>query len=140
MDSLNHHKHKWIFSHSKWTRYIPIISSTINLGQMQTAVIITSSNYLLTKTTWSNFHIKQNFQIGGCILFLCQRNLYFHYFEWLMTPFFIYGITTHFKGHHTDKKWIFTEKKVMDYRHMIFFRTDTHIKYLFEMILFQKHI
>ena len=43
-----------------------------------------------------------------------------------------------FKGHNKEKRWR-TNQNVMDYRHMIFIRKYTHIKYLCEMIIFQKN-
>ena len=59
MESLNHHKYKWNSSHSKWTRNMPIISSTIYLNQMQITVTRNSIHYLLAKTIWSNLHLKK---------------------------------------------------------------------------------
>ena len=49
MDSINNHKYKLNSSHSEWTRYMPIISSTINLGQIQTAVTRHLRHSLLEK-------------------------------------------------------------------------------------------
>ena len=83
-DSLHHHKYKCNSSHGEWTRYTPMILSSIYLGQMQTAVTINSRHYFLAKTTWPNLHLKNNPNIGGCGLFLCQWTLYFHLFECLV--------------------------------------------------------
>ena len=44
-----------------------------------------------------------------------------------------------FKGHHTYKKGLCKNQKVMDYRHMLFVRKDTRIKYLCEMTHLQNN-
>ena len=127
MDSLNHHKYKWNSSHSDWTRYMPIILSTINLGQMQTAVTRNSRHSLLSKTTWSNIHLKINSKLEGAASSYVN-GIY-------IVSFSIYEMIMFFKGHHADKKGWCTKQNVMDDRHMLFVIKDTHIKYLFEIIL-----
>ena len=47
MESLCNHNYKQNLIYITWTSYMAIISSTINLSQMKTAVTITSSNSLL---------------------------------------------------------------------------------------------
>ena len=136
MESLNHHKYKRNSSHSEWTRYTPIISSKINLSQMKTSVTRNSRHYLLAKTTWSKLH-PIFLYIGGCSLFLCLWNLYLHSFEWLVLPSYIDETTMRLKGRHMDKQWWWTKQKVTNYRHTLFFRKDTHIKYLCAIILRQ---
>ena len=57
---------------------------------------------------------------------------------WILgVAFSIYETTMRFKFHHAEKKGWRTKQKVTDYRHMLFFRKDTHIKYLCTMILRQ---
>ena len=47
---------------------------------------------------------------------------------WMLgVSFYIDKMTMCFKGHHADKKGLCTKKNVVDYRHMIFVRKDTHI-------------
>ena len=62
MEYLHSHKYKLKSSHIDWTRYMSIISSTIYLGQMKTAVTGTSSHPLLAKTTCSNLHKKSKLE------------------------------------------------------------------------------
>ena len=57
VDSIHYHGYKWKSSHRKWTRYMPIISSTIYLGKMKTSVTINSRHSFLSKTIWSNLHL-----------------------------------------------------------------------------------
>ena len=45
----------------------------------------------------------------------------------LGVAFYIDEMTMRFKGHYADKKGLCKKKNVMDYRHMIFVRKDTHI-------------
>ena len=65
MDYLHHHKYKLYSSHSKWTRYMPIILSSIYLGQIQTTVTRNQRHYLLTKITWSNLHLNKESKLEG---------------------------------------------------------------------------
>ena len=51
--------------------------------------------------------------------------------------FSIYEMTMNLKGHNAYKRISCTNQKVMDYRHTLFVRKDTHIKYLCAMILCQ---
>ena len=51
MESLHHHNYKLDSRRSTWTSYMVMISSTINLVQMKTSVLRTSSHYLLAKKT-----------------------------------------------------------------------------------------
>ena len=118
-----------------------IISSTIYLGQIQTAIMGTSNHYFLAKNTWSKIHLKQHFQIWGCNLFLFQCN-YISPLIWMLgVNIFIDEITMCFEGVTIwTKKWWHKNKEVMDYRNMISFRNNTYNKYLCAMILCQKHI
>ena len=59
VEYLHNHRYSKNSNHSKWTIYMPIISSTIYLVQMKTAVTINSRHYLLSKNTWSNLHLKK---------------------------------------------------------------------------------
>ena len=129
MDYLHHHKYKLNSSHSKWTRYMPIISSKIYLGQIQTAVTRNSRNFLLVNTTRSNLHhnLPPKFE--------CSASSYVNIIH-ISTQFnawcqlFIDETTMSFKVHHGEKKGWCTNQKVMDYRHMLFVRKYTHIQYL----------
>ena len=88
MDSLHHHNYKWDSSHSEWTSYMAIISSTIYLGQMQPPSQEIQGILCLLKPPDQTSNFKK-IQIGGCGLFLCWWNLYFHSFWFLMLPFLL---------------------------------------------------
>ena len=139
MEYQNDHNYKWNSSHREWTRYIPIISSTIYLSQMQTAITRNSRNYLLAKTTWSNFNPNKisSWRVQS---FLMLMGFIFPLIWILGVAFSIDEVNISFIGHHAYKKGWCKNQKVMYYIHMIFFRKDTHIKYLCGMILCEKNI
>ena len=101
---IHHHNHKQNSRQSTCKSYKTMISSTINLSQMKTAVTITSKHYLLAKIASSNLHLKHNFQIGRYILFLFEWAFHFNSFGCLVSPFLVMKMTMYFKGHHADKK------------------------------------
>ena len=134
MEYLHNHKYKWNWSHIKWTKYMSTISSTIYLGEMQTTITRNSRHSLLAKNTWSNLHQKQypNLRVQPLLLLM----VFIFTLIWMLgVAVSIDEITMRFKSHHADKKWWCKKKKVMDYRHMLFVRKYTHIKYLYAIIL-----
>ena len=82
------------------------------------------------RTQWPNWKVQP---------FLMRMGFIFSLIWMLVANFSIDEITMLFKSHHT-KKWLRKKKNMMDYRHMIFVRKDTHIKYLCALILYQEHI
>ena len=58
----------------------------------------------------------------------------------LGVTFYMDEITIRFKDHHAEKISMAYKAKGGDYRQIIFFIKDTHIKYVFTMVLCQKHI
>ena len=114
MDSINNHKFKWISRHSECTSYMEIISSTIYLGQMKTAVTITSRHYFPAKTTWSKTNLKWNSKLEGAASSFVD-GIDIPLIWMLGVAFYIYEITIHYKFHLAKKIWR-TKKKVMNYR------------------------
>ena len=116
-----------------------IISSTIYLVQMKKPVTRTSRHYLLAKTTWSNLHPK--------IISNCMVQPLIMLMEFISTIIWILGftltidaMTIRLKGHHWGGKGLSAKQNAVYYRHMLFVRNDTHIKYLRATILCQKNI
>ena len=77
---------------------------------------------------------KKKFQFWGCSLFLFQWNLYFHSLNAWCRLFHRWNDHA-FQRSPCGQKLLCKKKKVMDYRHMLFIRNNTHIKYLCAMIL-----
>ena len=84
---LHHNKYKLNSSQSEWTRYIPIISSTIYLGQMKNRCHKKFKALFVFQNHLIKFPSFKNSQNRVCSLFFCQWNLYFHLFECLVSTF-----------------------------------------------------
>ena len=106
---------------------------------MKTSVTRNSRHYLLAKTTLSNLRLK-TIPNWGVQPLLVLIKFIFPLIWTLGIAFSADEITMHFKGHHAGGKWWCKNQKVVYYRHMIFVRKDTHIKYLCSIILCQNNI
>ena len=104
MDSLHHYKYKWNSSHSKWTRYTAIISSSIYLGQIQTAVTRTSRHSLLSKNHLIKTPPKTKSPDWRVQPLLMSIEFIFSLIWMLGVTISIDKMTMRFKGHHVDKK------------------------------------
>ena len=86
-----------------------IISSTIYLGQIQTAVTRNPSHYLLAKTTGSNHHLKinSNWRVKPLIMLM---GFIFPLIWMLGVAFSIDETTMRFKGYHAEKRMTYKSK------------------------------
>ena len=97
-------------------------------------VLFTCQNHLIKhslKTDFTNWRVN---------IFLYWWNLYFQSFGHLVPPFTYMKWPCVSKITMRTKKGWRTNKNVKDYRHMLFVRKDTHIKYSCALILCQKNI
>ena len=104
---------------------------------MKTAVTRTSRHYLLAKKPWSNLHLKniKNWKVQPILMWM---EFIFPIIWMLGVTFSVDEITMIFKGHHVEKINMTYKTEGDGLKTDDIFRKDTHIKYLYGIILCQK--